>query len=168
MWSSNASSTRRKAKQRFNTCNNVLGDAGVSDRKTGNQFQEMKSINHAKLPYLSKLFLALWCCHVHVTPVIIPSDKVNSSSVILICTHFPEPLIPVVTFSKTVYPKGWHFRLEVNSRLLTSGRYKPNFHLFYSQCRTHSFISKSQVLKLKSFALHEISGFSQCNHLCIY
>lgn len=30
-------------------------------QETGYQFQEMKSINHAKLPYLSKLFLALWC-----------------------------------------------------------------------------------------------------------
>ena len=131
--------------------------------------QEMKSINHAKLSYLSKLFLALWCWHVHFTPIIIPSDKVNSSSVILICTHFPEPLIPAVTFSKTIYPKDWHFPLEVNSKLLTSGRYNPNFHLVYSQCRTHSLSQRARsLLKLKPFALHEISGFRQCNHLCIY
>lgn len=166
MWSSNASSTCRKAEQQF-PCPNVLGNAGVSDRKTDNQVQEMKSINHANPPaHLSKLY---WCWHLYFTPIIIPSDKANSSSAILICIHFPEPLVPALTFSKIIYLKGQHFQLEVNSKLLTSRRYNPNFHLVYSQQGAHSLPQRARsLLKLKSFALHEISGFRQCNYLCIY
>ena len=136
---------------------------------TGKQaisFRKWNQLITHNSPILSKLFLAPWCWHVHFIPIIIPSDKVNSSSVILICTHFPEPLIPAVTFSKTIYPKGWHFRLKVNSKLLTSGRYNPNFHLVYSQCKYTVYLRElglcwnwNPLLFMKSVASANITTF---------